>query len=107
MSAQQPRGERWGEILGLVGLFLGCATYLAEQPPIVLGLALTLDSAASFGGVLWFIFSWRPKVGIIAMSVFLAVSVGFYWWRASSLVLVFPTWPIPHLPPGVVPTIRR
>jgi hypothetical protein len=105
MLAQHPHGKRWPAILSLLGLCLGCGTwlYLAVQSPLLLGLALTVACGASLGGALWLMFSWKPRVGILAMVIFLAAGVGFFWWQASTHVLDFPKWPIPHLPPGVVP----
>jgi hypothetical protein len=109
MLTQHQSGKRWREILGMLGLCLACATwlYFAEQPPLLLGLALTVGCAASFGRALWLTCSWRPGVGIIAMLILPAAAVGLYWWQGSASVLDLPKWPIPHLPPGVVPTIRR
>jgi hypothetical protein len=107
--AKQPRGVRWLEILGLLGLCLGCGSwvYFADQPPVLLGLALTVGRVTSFGAALWIMFSWKPRVAIIAMLILLAAGVWLYWWQDSTHVLDFPKWPMPHPPPGVLPTIRR
>jgi hypothetical protein len=109
MFAPQPPDKRWLGILGRLGLCLGCGSwlYFADQLPLLLGLAVTVGGAASFEGALWIMFSWKPRVGLFALLILLAAGVGFYWWQTSTLVLDFPKWPIPHLPPSVVPTIRR
>ena len=106
--SQQPRDKRWGEILSLLGLSLACGSwlYFAAQPQLIVGLALAVGCAASFGGALWLMFSWEPSIGTIAMLVFVTTGVALYWWQ-TSLALNLPKWPTPHLPPYVASVAKR
>jgi hypothetical protein len=98
-------GSKYWSCLDCVwGVNLG---FTSPTNPLLPGLALTVGCVASFGCALWVMFSWKPRVGLFALLILLAAGVGFYWWQDSTHVLDFPKWPIPHLPPGVVPTIRR
>jgi hypothetical protein len=88
MAAQAalPRGKRWGEILGLLGLALGFGSLLYvvinPRPNFWLGFGLTLGGALCLTGALWLMVSWRRGFKAI-VSLFIVVGALSGYWRLA------------------------